>query len=65
MKTKIGHVTFEHHDEYRGDVEIRKGEAMVKVPIDALRTFVAEHVRLERIERIRKMKPADLLNIAD
>ncbi len=59
--TKVGHVTFAHSDQYRGEVEIRRGDVVVTVPMDALRTLVAESVRHELATHISKMKPADLL----
>lgn len=61
MQTKIGHVIFDHHTEFRGEVEIRKGDNVVKVPMEALRALVAESVRYELAAHIQKMKPADLL----
>ena len=59
--TKIGHVTFVHDDEFKGDVEIRRGDVKASVPVAALRDFVAESVRFELTERVAKMKPSDLL----
>jgi hypothetical protein len=58
---KVGAVTFEHHDEFKGEVTIRRGDASVSVPVEALRLLVAESVRFELAAHIAKMKPADLL----
>lgn len=58
---KIGAVTFEHREDFTGDVKIKKGDAEVTVSIDALRAVVAESVRYELAAHIQKMKPADLL----
>jgi hypothetical protein len=58
---KIGHVTFEHDDEFKGDVTMRRGEQSLKVPMEALRTLVAESVRVELAAQVQRMKPTDLL----
>jgi hypothetical protein len=58
---KVGAVTFEHHDEFKGDVTIRRGDVTVSVPMESLRHLVAESVRFELATHIAKMKPADLL----
>ena len=59
--TKAGAVTFGHDDQFRGEVEIVRGESRVSVPMEALRKIVAESVRFELADHIAKMKPADLL----
>jgi len=61
MQTKIGHVTFEHSLEYRGEVEIKKGEVTISVSMESLRKIVAESVRYDLADHVSKMKPADLL----
>ena len=61
MLKKIGHVTFDHHPEFKGEVKIIKGETEITVSIDALRAFIAESVRFDLANHIQKMKPADLL----
>jgi hypothetical protein len=58
---KVNHVTFEHDDEFKGDVVITRGAGQVTVPMEALRVLIAESVRRERIAAIEKMRPADLL----
>jgi len=59
--TKVGHVIFTHSDEFRGEVEIRKGESVVSVSMEALRTLVAESIRFELANHVQKMKPEALL----
>jgi hypothetical protein len=61
MLTKIGALTFEHHDEFRGEVVITKGDVSLPVSIEAMRQFVAESVRFQLATHIAKMKPEDLL----
>jgi hypothetical protein len=61
VTNKVGHVVFVHDDQFKGDVEIRRGEASLTVPIEALRTLVAESVRHQLAEHVQKMKPTDLL----
>lgn len=58
---KVGPVTFEHREDFSGDVKIRKGDAEVVVSLDSLRAVVAESVRYELAAHVAKMKPADLL----
>ena len=58
-KTKAA--SFEHRDDFTGEVKIRKGDAEVSVSMDDLRVLVAESVRYELAAHIQKMKPADLL----
>jgi hypothetical protein len=58
---KINHITFEHDDEFKGEVTITRGEATLAVPMVALRAIVAESVRHELTATIQKMQPADLL----
>jgi hypothetical protein len=59
--TKVGHVTFVHDDQFKGDVEISRGDRSVAVPVEALRKIVAEAVRVELLDNIVKMKPEQLL----
>jgi hypothetical protein len=61
ISRKVGHVTFEHTDEFKGAVVISKGDASVTVNMEDLRTLVAESVRFELANHVAKMKPADLL----
>ena len=61
MKKKIGHVTFDHTESFRGEVEITKGDMSIIVPIESLRDFVAESVRYELADHVQKMKPSALL----
>lgn len=58
---KIGHATFHHDDEFKGEVTIEKGEVRLSVPMESLRALVAESVRHELAVHVAKMKPADLL----
>lgn len=58
---KVGPITFEHHDEFKGDVVIAKGGSSVTVPMEALRGLVAESVRFELAAHVQRMKPAELL----
>jgi hypothetical protein len=58
---KVGHVTFEHDDEFKGEVTITRGDASLAVPMVALRAIVAESVRHELTATIQKMQPVDLL----
>lgn len=59
--TKVGHVTFTHSDEFKGEVEISRGDASMMVPIEALRLLVAESVRHQLADHVQKMKPDALL----
>lgn len=59
--TKVGPYTFEHNDEFRGDIVIRKGDATLTVPMEALRRIVAESVRYELATHVMGMKPEQLL----
>ena len=61
LTSRAGPVTFEHSDDYRGDVKITRGEVTVTVTVDSIRNIVAESVRHELAMHISKMKPADLL----
>lgn len=54
-------VTFEHREDFSGDVKIKKGDVEVSVAMEDLRVLVAESVRYELAAHIQKMKPADLL----
>jgi hypothetical protein len=59
---KVGpHVTFQHDDEFKGEVTIEKGGVELSVSMEVLRLFVAESVRHDLASHIAKMKPADLL----
>ncbi|TAL89275.1 MAG: hypothetical protein EPN62_08735 [Candidimonas sp.] len=60
---KVGAVTFTHSDSFTGDVEIRRGDTVVKVPVDTLKKLVGECVRHETILRLENVKPADLLTL--
>ena len=60
-QTKVGHVTFAHSDEYRGEVEISKAGVTMVVSFEALRTLIAESVRHELAAHVQKMKPEALL----
>lgn len=59
--TKVGHVVFAHDDQYKGEVEITRGETKIVVPMEALRRLVAESVRFELADHVQKMKPEQLL----
>lgn len=61
ISTKYGHVTFEHSDQYTGEVEIKKGNIAITVPMEALCKLVAEKTRHELLEHVQKMKPETLL----
>lgn len=59
--TKVGHVTFDHSDEYAGEVTITKGTASVTVDMAALRRIVAESLRAELSRQVADAKPDALL----
>jgi hypothetical protein len=59
--TKVGHVTFTHDDQFKGEVTIERGDARIAIPMEALRKLVAESVRFELADHIAKMKPDQLL----
>lgn len=61
VKMKVGHVTIEHDDQFKGEVVISRGDKVISVPIDALKAVVAESVRFELANHIAKMKPDALL----
>jgi len=61
MVKKINHTTFEYHPEFKGEVQITKGDQSLKISMEELRAFVAESVRYELADHIQKMKPVDLL----
>ncbi|KAF1003332.1 MAG: hypothetical protein GAK28_04771 [Luteibacter sp.] len=61
ISRKIGHVTFHHDDEFKGEVIIEKGDVRLSVSMDAMRAIVAEGVRFDLASHVAKMKPADLL----
>lgn len=52
---------FEHNDDFTGEVSITKGTASVILPMAILIEFVAESVRIDAIDEIRKAKPASLI----
>ncbi len=56
ISRKVGHATFHHDDEFKGEVTID-----VSVSMESLRGLVAESIRYELANHIAKMKPADLL----
>jgi hypothetical protein len=58
---KIGHLAFEHQDEFKGDVKITKGDVSMTVPMDAIRQLAALSEQHRFIEDIRGMKPEELL----
>jgi hypothetical protein len=59
--TKVGHIAFHHSDDFKGDVEITRGDQKLQVPMEALRRLVAESVRHELADHVSKMKPEALL----
>lgn len=61
ISRKVGHVTFHHDDEFKGEVTIEKGDTRLSVSMEAMRALVAESVRYELANHVAKMKPADLL----
>lgn len=61
MRRKVGHVVFEHSDDFKGEVCVSKGDVTIMVPMDALRGLVAESVRYDLANHIQRMKPTDLL----
>lgn len=62
--TKFGAVTFTHHDEYSGEVEIERGGMTVKVSFEAIQKIVAEKVRFQLIANIADLKPHEILALA-
>lgn len=58
---KVGPVTFTHADNFTGEVEIAKGDIVLKVPMEALIRVVAEKVRASRIDALERAKPSDLI----
>lgn len=46
-----------------GPVSIRVGESELEVPAEALLSFVAHHVRSERISRLESMPATELLGL--
>jgi hypothetical protein len=61
VKTRQGHLLFEHDADFRGEVRIVKGDAAISVSMDSLRAFVAESVRYDITAQVARMKPAELL----
>ena len=59
--TRVGHVQFDHADDFKGEVTIIRGDVKMTVPIESLRHFVAESVRFQLAMHIQGMKPVDLL----
>lgn len=62
--TKIGAVTFTHHHEYTGEVEIERAGMTVTVPFEAVQRIVAEKVRFQMIANIEALKPHEILALA-
>lgn len=58
---KVGPVTFTHTENFSGEVEIRKGDVTLKVPMEALIRIVAEKVRASRIDALERAKPSELI----
>lgn len=61
---KVGAVTFEHRDDFGGDVEIERAGMSVKVPMAALQALVAERVRAQMIADVQDLKPNEILALA-
>lgn len=61
VNRKIGAATFVHDDTFGGEVEITRGSQTIRLPIASLRLFVAESIRSDEMERVRRMKPEELL----
>lgn len=59
--TKVGHVVFTHDDQFKGEVEIVRGDARVSVPMEAIRRLAAESIRFDLADHVAKMKPEALL----
>lgn len=62
VSRKVEGAEFIHRDDLKGEVEIRRGDESVTVPVAALCTFVAETIRARMLDRIQSAKPADLLS---
>lgn len=60
-RRKVGHVVFEHSDDFKGEVTVSKGDVALSVPMESLRALVAESVRFDLANHIQRMKPTDLL----
>lgn len=60
-RKKVGHVAFEYNDDFKGEVMVTRGEISIAVPMEALRSLVAESVRFDLANHIQRMKPSDLL----
>lgn len=61
---KVGAVTFEHTQDYSGEVDIERNGLSVKVPMAALQDLVAERVRVQLIADVQDMKPHEILALA-
>lgn len=59
--TKASGVTFEHSDDFKGEVRIVRNGVALSVPMAALRGLVAEAVRSDRIAELRDAKPEAVL----
>ncbi|KWT89343.1 MULTISPECIES: hypothetical protein [unclassified Variovorax] len=59
---KVGQVAFAVADNFTGDVEITKGDVVMRVPMEALVRVVAEKVRANRIEALERAKPSELIS---
>lgn len=58
---KVGAVTFEHTEDFTGEVRLIKAGVELTVSVAALRAFVAESVRQELRNQLERMKPEQLL----
>ena len=61
VKRKIGAAHFTYDDAFGGDVEITKGDTTIRLSVLSLQQFVAESIRSNEMERVRRMKPEELL----
>jgi hypothetical protein len=59
---KTGPISFSVPDNFKGDVEIVKGEVRLKVPMESLIRVVAEKVRFDRMAVLVDAKPNDLIS---
>lgn len=61
VKRKIGAAFFAYDDGFGGDVEITKGDVTMRLTVLSLQQFVAESIRSNEMDRVRRMKPEELL----
>lgn len=61
MQLKVEKILFEHQQNFTGEVEIKRGDKVMKVPMEALVRIVAEKVRYDRIKALETAKPGDLV----